>query len=84
MYGISLGFHGLTRAKLSKVVGETCLIRTDLHRLRRHEALLDPERWNLNVLFFVASVLGGVAYVSSLIMLYAALDSWNPEMASVW
>lgn len=38
-----------------------------------------PERWNLKVLFFIASVLGGVACISSLLMLYAALDSWNPN-----
>lgn len=32
---------------------------------------------NLPVLFVVSIVLGGVACLSSLIMLWAALDSWN-------
>ena len=38
-----------------------------------------PDKWNLKVLFTVASVLGGVACISSLLMLYCALDSWNPN-----
>jgi hypothetical protein len=35
-------------------------------------------RWNLKVLFTVASVLAGVACISSLLMLYVALDSTSP------
>lgn len=38
-----------------------------------------PNVWNLPVLFLVASVLAGVALVSSLLLLYWALDSWNPD-----
>ena len=38
-----------------------------------------PEKWNLKVLFLISSVLGGVACLSSLILLWAALDSWNPQ-----
>jgi H+-transporting ATPase len=36
-----------------------------------------PEKWNLKVLFLIGSVLAGVALVSSLILLYLCLDSWN-------
>lgn len=36
-----------------------------------------PNEWNLPVLFIVASVLAFVALASSLLLLYAALDSWN-------
>jgi len=36
-----------------------------------------PNVWNLPVLFIISSVLGAVALVSSLILLYLALDSWN-------
>jgi H+-transporting ATPase len=36
-----------------------------------------PQKWNLRGLFFVAAVLAGVACISSLILLWAALDSWN-------
>ena len=36
-----------------------------------------PNVWNLPVLFLIASVLGGVALISSLILLYALLDSWH-------
>jgi H+-transporting ATPase len=36
-----------------------------------------PQKWNLRGLFFVAAVLAGVACVSSLFLLWAALDSWN-------
>jgi H+-transporting ATPase len=42
----------------------------------------NTNRWNLRVLFTVASALGGVACASSLFLLYIALDSWNP--AGVW
>lgn len=38
-----------------------------------------PNVWNLPVLFLVSSVLAGVALISSLILLYWALDSWNPN-----
>jgi H+-transporting ATPase len=36
-----------------------------------------PNVWNLPVLFLVASVLAFVALISSLILLYMCLDSWN-------
>lgn len=38
-----------------------------------------PNVWNLPVLFFISSVLAGVALFSSLILLYLALDSWHTE-----
>ncbi|CAG9466903.1 unnamed protein product [Pedinophyceae sp. YPF-701] len=38
-----------------------------------------PEKWNLRVLFLISSVLGSIACVSSLILLWAALDSHNPS-----
>ena len=41
-----------------------------------------PEKWNLPALFTVSSTLGGVALVSSLLMLWQGLDSWNPN--SFW
>lgn len=34
-----------------------------------------PEKWNLRVLFFMGAVLGGVACISSLLLLYFLLDS---------
>jgi H+-transporting ATPase len=37
-----------------------------------------PNVWNLPVLYIVSSVLAGVALLSSLILLYICLDSWNP------
>lgn len=37
-----------------------------------------PEKWNLRVLFLVSSVLGFVSMGSSLLFLWAALDSPNP------
>jgi H+-transporting ATPase len=37
-----------------------------------------PNRWNLPALFLVSSVLGLVSCVSSLLLLYFLLDSWNP------
>ena len=36
-----------------------------------------PCKWNLRVLFFIGSVLAAVACLSSLLLLYALLDSWN-------
>mmetsp|Transcript_3655 Transcript_3655/g.7395 ORF Transcript_3655/g.7395 Transcript_3655/m.7395 type:complete len:913 (-) Transcript_3655:78-2816(-) len=36
-----------------------------------------PNTWNLPVLFLVSSVLAGVALLSSLLLLYVLLDSWN-------
>ena len=36
-----------------------------------------PEKWNLYSLFTVASVLAGVALISSLILLHVLLTSWN-------
>jgi hypothetical protein len=38
-----------------------------------------PERWNLPLLFTVSSMLGAVACGSSLLLLWAALDSNNPS-----
>lgn len=38
-----------------------------------------PEKWNLPALFAISSILGAVACGSSLLLLWAALDSWNPE-----
>jgi len=37
-----------------------------------------PERWNFLALFCIATVLGAVACASSLLLLWAALDSNNP------
>jgi H+-transporting ATPase len=36
-----------------------------------------PQRWNLRMLFFIAAILAGVACVSSLMLLWMALDSWK-------
>jgi H+-transporting ATPase len=36
-----------------------------------------PNKWNLPALFFVSSVLAGVALGSSLLLLWAGLDSWK-------
>ena len=36
-----------------------------------------PNEWNLIVLFIIASVLAFVALISSIILLYLGLDSWN-------
>jgi len=36
-----------------------------------------PQKWNLPVLFFISSILAGVACVSSLLLLWMALDSIN-------
>jgi len=38
-----------------------------------------PVQWNLRVIFLLASVLGGVACISSLLILHWSLDSWNPK-----
>lgn len=38
-----------------------------------------PEKWNLRVLFLVSSVLGLVSMGSSLLLVWAALDSPNPN-----
>ena len=38
-----------------------------------------PEKWNLKALWAIAAVLSVVALVSSLLLLWAALDSWNPH-----
>jgi len=38
---------------------------------------MTPCKWNLRVLFFIGSVLAAVACLSSLLLLYALLDSWN-------
>jgi H+-transporting ATPase len=36
-----------------------------------------PEKWNLKALFLIATVLAGVALISSLLLLYLTLDSWT-------
>lgn len=36
-----------------------------------------PQKWNLRVLFFIAAVLAGVACVSSLLLLWMAMDSFR-------
>jgi H+-transporting ATPase len=36
-----------------------------------------PEKWNLRVLFTIGIVLGGVACISSLVLLRVLLDSWD-------
>eukprot|EP01134_Creolimax_fragrantissima_P003891 CFRG3891T1 len=38
-----------------------------------------PDKWNLAVLWTMSVLLGGVACLSSLIMLWVCLDSWNPD-----
>jgi H+-transporting ATPase len=38
-----------------------------------------PERWILPILFIVSSALGAIACVSSLILLYFCLSSWDPH-----
>lgn len=38
-----------------------------------------PETWNLPLLFMIGMVLAFVALISSLILLYFCLDSWNPN-----
>jgi H+-transporting ATPase len=37
-----------------------------------------PETWNLRVRFMISGILGVVAFGSSLLILYGALDSWSP------
>jgi H+-transporting ATPase len=38
----------------------------------------EPEVWNMRALFTVASVLAGIALLSSLLLLWLLLDSWTP------
>ena len=38
-----------------------------------------PSGWNLPALFLSSSLLAGVSLVSSLVMLFVCLDSWNPH-----
>ena len=38
-----------------------------------------PSRWNLTCLFTASSTLGMVACISSLLLLWFLLDSWNPD-----
>ena len=38
-----------------------------------------PEKWNLPVTYFIASVLGGVAFAGSILYLHLMLDSHNPD-----
>ena len=44
----------------------------------RAVACTRPERWNLRQTFFIASVLGLVACLSSLLLLWMCLDAANP------
>jgi H+-transporting ATPase len=39
----------------------------------------EPEVWNLPALFAVGTILGSIACVSSLLLLWVLLDSWNPN-----
>jgi len=43
------------------------------------EASEMPQEWNLPARFFISSVLGAVAFGSSILILYGALDSWRPN-----
>jgi H+-transporting ATPase len=43
------------------------------------EASKLPNKWNLEALFLVSSVLGAVSCFSSLVLLFFLLDSWNPS-----
>jgi H+-transporting ATPase len=45
----------------------------------RAKANQTPDKWNLPALFVASSVLGAVSCLSSLLILYFLLDSWNPE-----
>jgi len=38
-----------------------------------------PEKWNLSLVFLIGSVLGSIACLSSLLLLYCLLNSWNPN-----
>jgi H+-transporting ATPase len=38
-----------------------------------------PDRWNLPVTFLISSTLGAVSCLSSLLLLFFLLDSWNPD-----
>jgi len=40
-----------------------------------------PEKWNRPALFFISSVLAGVALISSLLLLWFLLASWQPGSA---
>jgi H+-transporting ATPase len=39
----------------------------------------DPEKWNMQGLFYVATVLAVISCFSSLLLLWWTLDSWNPD-----
>jgi len=43
------------------------------------EASPTPNKWNIPALFITSSVLGLVSCLSSLLLLYFLLDSWNPD-----
>jgi H+-transporting ATPase len=43
------------------------------------EASETPSSWNLPVIFTVSGVLGSVSCISSLLLLFFLLDSWNPD-----
>ena len=49
------------------------LIRYDYVQPRQN-----PEQWNLSALFLVSSVMAAVACLSSLLLLWFLLDSWEP------
>ena len=38
-----------------------------------------PEKWNLKVLFLMSTLLAGVSLLSSLLLLWWLLDSWNQK-----
>ena len=40
---------------------------------------LSPEKWNLRALFLVSTVLAFVALISSVLLLYLSLDSWQAD-----
>jgi H+-transporting ATPase len=40
---------------------------------------ISPEQWSITYLFIVSSVLGAIACTSSLLLLWAAVDSNNPD-----
>lgn len=39
----------------------------------------NPNKWNIPALFIVSNVLGCVSCISSLLLLFFLLDSWNPD-----
>ena len=41
------------------------------------EARRTPEKWNLRILYLISSVLAGVACISSILLLYLSLSTWE-------